>query len=286
MRPRVPPLVRPIVALCCVALGAVAPAAALAHGDAHERLVALDEALRSRPRDALLWLERAEAWRSDGACDSALADVGRARALDPALPGLDLAAGAAYLEAGRAAEAEASLTRAVRLEPARAEAWRMRARARLALGRPLAAADDLASALALPETPRPEDFVARAAALRAGGRPDDEALAVLDSGIVRLGSTPALDEAALSIERALGRFDAALARIERGRAWRTDAELALRRGELQAAAGRTLEARAEYSDALARLSAWSPARRARPATRVLERAALDGLARLDAGGRP
>jgi tetratricopeptide (TPR) repeat protein len=267
-------------------LAFASPALARAHGDLHFRIAELGAELARHPEDAALWLERAELWRRDGTLDSAEADLARATLRDPRMPRVPLLRGALRLSAGRALEAESALGEFLAIEPGHLEALRLRATARSALGRFAESAEDRQAVARGAGRVTPEDFVDWARALEAAGRPAGESLAAYDAGVRRLGSTPALEAPALALERAGGFFDAAISRLARMRAWMPAEQAAAELGETHRAAGRTLEARAAFTEALARIDALAPRRRARLSTRELEQRVSEALRVLESQEQP
>jgi len=247
-------------ALPALLLVAFAAGGAAAHPGPHERIAALTLALERRPGVAVLWIERAGEYLADGDAAAALRDLDRARSLASGRSDAPLVRGATLLALGRAADAEEQLTLAVLRAPASEEARRMRARARLALGRPRDAAADFGRAVELSPAPSPDDFLEWSRALESagGGRMAAErsALAALERGLATLGECAALAGEAVRLDCSLGAYDDALARIDRHPgAWGSDAVRRARRGDVLRAAGREIEAQAEYSAALAGLEA-------------------------------
>ena len=269
-------IARALPALLALAL---APAGAAAHPGPHERIAVLSLALERRPGDAALWIERAGEYLADGDAAAALRDLDRARSLAPGRADVPRVRGATLLALGRAAEAEEQLTLAVLRAPASAEARRVRARARLALGRPQAAAADFGRAVELSPAPSPDDFLEWSCALESAGAErgaaERSARAALERGLATLGECAALAAEAVRLDCALGAYDAALARIDRhAGAWGSDAARRARRGDVLRAAGREIEAQAEYSAALAALEAGPRRPRGAAAMEARLRAAL------------
>jgi hypothetical protein len=142
----------------------------------------------------------------------------------------------------------------------------------MALDRPASAAADFERGLRLSLQPSPDDYLewSRALAATGPGRAGD-ALAVLERGIEALGPCVALVEEAVTLECARGAWDAALVRVDgHAAAWGSSASRRARRGDVLLAAGREIEAQAEYSAALAELEA-APRRRAATAASLENR---------------
>jgi tetratricopeptide (TPR) repeat protein len=130
-----------------------------------------------------------------------------------------------------------------------------RGRAWLALGDAERAAADFGAAINGMSRPTPEHVIARRDVLLSLGR-RSEALTALEAGLARIGPAVSLELAAVDLEVELGRYDAALARLDRllGRSTVSPAWV-VRRGEVLERAGRPVEARVEYARALALIDA-------------------------------
>jgi tetratricopeptide (TPR) repeat protein len=133
--------------------------------------------------------------------------------------------------------------------------------------------------------PTPEHVIARRDALLSLGR-RSEALTALEAGLARIGPAVSLELAAVDLEVELGRYEAALARLDRllGRTAVSPAWV-VRRGEVLERAGRPAEARAEYARALALIDARET-RRSTTAFTDLRRRLETALASTPRGGEP
>jgi tetratricopeptide (TPR) repeat protein len=256
-------------------------AAAGAHPDLEGPLAALTARIQEASGDATLYLERGDLYRAHEDLDAALADYERAaeHGADPLV--VHFAEGDLLLEAGWPRAAEIHLDRVLAVRPDHERALLARARARVRLGRPTEAAADFTRAIALMRAPKPDHYVERARALVAAGE-DDEALRGLDEGIERLGQLAVLNEEAIDIELAHGRWERALERLGHllDRAPGRPAWLA-QRGRILERAARHEEARAAFAAALAALESRQAHRRRPPATAALEREVRAALVRLD-----
>lgn len=245
---------------------ALTPAAAFAHPDPGERIEELTFSLERHPGDAPLWIERAAKYLELGDPAAALRDLDHAESLAPGRPEVPLEQGIALLALNRASDAELRLGIAIERDPSSAEPRVTRGRARLELDRPLDASRDFERAIELSARPTPDQYLQWARALedpRAGGI--DDALRALDLGLTAVGQSPALVEEAIRLECMRGAWEDALARIDRHpAAWGSNAALRARRGDVLRAAGREIEAQAEYSAALAELEAGARRRSAGP----------------------
>lgn len=243
---------RRVAAFVLALLGATA---ASAHPEIDEALARLSAQLAAAPADASLYLARGELYAKHAEWPLAEANYLRAAELSPHLPRLDLARGELALATGHPAEARALLDRAVAAAPADPSALILRARARAQLGLRPAALADYTAALRLLPAPAPELVLERTALFASPA----DALRSLDEAIAHLGPIITLHLRALDLELALGRTDAALARLSvLTAASEHPAPYLKRRGDLLATAGRPAEARAAYAAALASIAALPP----------------------------
>jgi tetratricopeptide (TPR) repeat protein len=226
---------------------------AAGHGEITQQIRELNAAIALTPEDASLHLRRGELHRIHRDFAAATVDINRAEALGADPREAAICHGRALLEAGRLEAALLPLARVIELDPENGRAWVLRGRALAELGRLAEAVHAFDRAIATLPTPDPDVFLARAVVQREAGDLS-AALAGLDEGVAQLGPLVVLQEPALEIEFALGRVDAALARLDsvaRQAAWPTP--WLVRRAEALADAGRPVEARLLLVDARAAL---------------------------------
>jgi len=252
------------------------------HADLERQIEAITERLSSDPENAALYLRRAELHRLHGDGSAARVDLARTRRLDPALAGVDLSLGRLWLGEGRPDRAVDALGRFLDQQPDSSDGLALRARARMELGRHASAVEDFDAAILHHPSPGPDLYLLRSRALQAAGtsyRP--AALEGLEAGLRSTGGAVLLELEALELERALGRFDAALIRIDRLAAASPRPESWLiRRGEVLEAGGRAGEAAAAYRGALAAMAELPPGRRDSPGVTKLAEQADSALVRL------
>jgi tetratricopeptide (TPR) repeat protein len=225
-----------------------------AHDETTAELARLDSLAHARPDDLAPRLRHAELSRLVGDPASARRDLDRVEARAPRHPGALLLEGALALDARRPADAVRWISRFLEVSDGVSDgtvagALALRAGAHAALGDTLRALADYDRAFAT--VPRADWALARARLAGGGAR----ALDGLDHALLRLPDEPSLVFLAADLDAALGRVDAGVERLARlaDRAARREAILA-RAGDLYAAAGRRLEAEAEWSKALRLLS--------------------------------
>ncbi|MFN7971431.1 MAG: tetratricopeptide repeat protein [Acidobacteriota bacterium] len=265
------------------------PAVPGAHAGLDEAIALVTERIGHEPGNAELYRMRGDLYREGEDFRRSRDDYEHARTLEPSLPGIDLRIGRAALEAGRSGEALAALDVAILCEPGSVEAFLLRARTNVALGRAADAVADFDRALDLsvpPASPQPELYIERARAAVADGDRQG-ALRGLDRGLGRLGPLITLDLEALDIELSIPDPQAALARLDRiaARSARKEQWLS-RRGDILASLGERREARAAFEAALKALSLVPSSRRETPATRALEAHVQSSLALLAKEARP
>lgn len=253
-----------LVLSCLAAVCLALPAPAWAHDDLDVQIQRISAAIAADPGDAGLYLRRAELFRQHAEFDNARADLATAALIDPRVAGLERQRARVQLDLGDHAGARLALDRHLAATPDDGEALAARAECAQRLDDVAAAQADLAAALALLHQPDPDLACRLAALLHRSGR-TDEALACL----ARAGGVPALEEAALAIERAAGRHEAALARLDRLVAAGPAAQWLAERGDLLRSLGREVEARAAYEAAVVALAALPDSRRATAAADAL-----------------
>lgn len=237
-----------------------------AHDDPGAQLVELTRRIESDPKDASLYLRRADLFRTRGEWTAAVSDLQAARRLAPDLDTVDFALARVLFEAGTPGPALEASDRFLAARPDHAGAHLLRARVLVALGRPREAAAELTRGIELStrlgsRAASPDDYLERARLLACPPIGDTAgALAGLDEGVQALGGAIALQMLAIDLEVERKDWDAALARIaavER-RAQRKETWI-VRRGDVLAVAGRREEAGRAYGEALAAIDAL-PAR--------------------------
>lgn len=264
---------------CAAILLALLPRSASAHGDVHEAIVEVTHEITAKPKEAGLYLRRGLLHRVHQDWAAATADFDRALELDPELAVADLARGEMLAQAGKGTEAKAALDRFLTRRPGDAAGLAARSRVLAAAGEWKRAADDLARALAAAKSPEPALFLDHAHALQRDGRVD-EALAALDRGARRLGPLINFSLAAIDLEIAAGRSEAALARLEKviANAPRKERWL-LRRGQILEKAGSREAAHEAYRAARSALEKVPAARRQSAADQDLRQTIETSLTR-------
>ncbi|MBI3871308.1 MAG: hypothetical protein HY299_22480 [Verrucomicrobia bacterium] len=245
---------------------------ALGHGDTHAMIVAVTQELQQRPRDPDLYYRRAELYRRHGDFDHAWTDLETAQKFGTNMPILDLSRGLLLSDVKWPSSAKIYLDRFLAREPKHVPGLAARARVQLQLTNRDAAARDFTLAILHSENPQPELYIERAQALGAEDAAGMKAaLQGLDEGLKRLGPIITLQLHAIDLELRLNQTNAAVARLDgiiaqspRKETW------CARKGEILQAAGRGMEAKAAYSEALTHLAKLPPARRNAPAIRELE----------------
>jgi predicted Zn-dependent protease len=246
---------------------------AFAHGDLHLQIVEITKEIDKTPKNAELFMRRAELHRAHGDFDAAQADYDHAFALDPKLPYIDLARSRMFLEANWAMSCKTAVDRFLARNPDHPDGLIIRARALVKLNQRLEAAQDYTKAIAKTTDGKPELFLERAQALAAEGPNHlDEAIKGLDEGIQKLGPLVTLNLYAMDLETENGRYDAALKRLDGVMAKAPRKETWLeRRGNILRQAGKPAEARQAYEAALDAMKTLPPARRNVPAMLDLEK---------------
>ncbi len=187
-----------------------------AHGDVHDRIIAVTAQIERNPDDPELYVKRAELYRSHRKFEEAHADLARVAVLDPERVELDFYRGRLRQEAEQPERAVELLTRFLAAREKHPEALLIRSRALRALGQNVPAATDLNTALTVIDPPTPEVYLERAQAWVAAGEEHvDTALAGIDEGIAQLGPIVTLIQYAAGVEQQRGRPKAAIAFLDK-----------------------------------------------------------------------
>ena len=239
-----------------------------AHDGLRAQIAVLTMQIDAERARADLYLRRGELRRAVGDLSDARTDLERAGRLDPHVRGLDFARARLDMDERLPAQAITASTRVLAVERRNVEALLLRARAYAQLGTRAHAVADLTRAIDI--EPLPDLVIERARLLETVPVDLAEALAGVEDGIRRIGPVVTLDLEALDLERRLGRYDAAIRRVDglTARASRKEQWLA-RRGALLDEAGRTSDALAAYVAARAAAVALPPHIRSTRATSAL-----------------
>jgi tetratricopeptide (TPR) repeat protein len=262
---------RELAAILCLALCLLLPHPGIAHPATEARIDDLSRRIAADPGRAGLFLQRGELHREHRSWDRAEADYVESRRLDPDLAAVDFCLARMRFDTGRHAEAIALLDRYLTAAPGDGAALALRARVRSETGEQLAAAQDYGRAIAAwraaGQPPPPHHYLGRAASLVAAGEAFvAEALEGLDEGLELLGRPVTLELEALELELRLGRFDEALARVDRRLAEaRRPGPWLIRRGLVLEGAGRYEESLRAYGSAYDDFDARPAGRRHAPA---------------------
>lgn len=229
--------------LSCLSLSGSADSAPY-HGDLHERIAHLDRWILAEPENPAWWLERAELKRRHGDRRSALDDLRQAELLDPSLGRIWYVRGRTHADGGQWPRARECAERFLQLVPGDPAGYELRGRARAALRDAAGAAEDFTLAIRHQAAPSPELFLMRSRCQASLGEAHlQEALEGIEQGLDQLGPAVALELCALDLEVELGRFDAALSRLDGlMRATQRKESYLARKGAILQQAGRTREA--------------------------------------------
>ncbi|MBK8148011.1 MAG: tetratricopeptide repeat protein [Acidobacteria bacterium] len=202
------------LSLLLITILALSVTALRAHDGIHEQIIAVTAEIKKSPRDAALYLKRAELYRLHREWRNSERDLNTAARLDPTLGVVDLRRGKLLFDMGKFRRSKKFLERFNGAEPQMFEGV-------LALGRTLAKLGDAAGAarwfkkaIEVSPSDSAEIYVERAEVLANSGS-FVEALDGLDEGIAKLGSLVTLETPAIDLEVRLNRFENAIKRIDR-----------------------------------------------------------------------
>ncbi len=237
------------LSLLLITILALSVTALRAHDGIHEQIIAVTAEIKKSPRDAALYLKRAELYRLHREWRNSERDLNTAARLDPTLGVVDLRRGKLLFDMGKFRRSKKFLERFNGAEPQMFEGV-------LALGRTLAKLGDAAGAarwfkkaIEVSPSDSAEIYVERAEVLANSGS-FVEALDGLDEGIAKLGSLVTLETPAIDLEVRLNRFENAIKRIDRiAKGMPRKEPFLLLKGETLIKAGRNCEARTELLEA-------------------------------------
>jgi tetratricopeptide (TPR) repeat protein len=216
---------------------------------AEDEAAELTALLAKEPNRVDLLKQRAVVFRLEGMGNDSLADLNRARQLDPNDREVLLQRGLTLSALRRDAEAEAELTAFLKLESgvAQAVALMERGSIRARTGRPDLAIADLTAAIGV--RPALDLYLARGNLQESTGQ-SGAAAAGYQEAIARLGPVPALTEALLRVQTAQGQYQSALSVVDQQLARApVKTTLLLRRAEILSASGQEAQAQTEISKA-------------------------------------
>ncbi|HKQ47851.1 MAG TPA: tetratricopeptide repeat protein [Phycisphaerae bacterium] len=194
-------------------------------------------------------MDRARAYRYDGQAARALDDLDRAERVGGDVSMIALERGLALAELGRDSEAETELTKHLRGPNPKASAYARRAALRERGGRPNEATRDYTAALALAADV--EWYLRRGRLQETQGLLNDTA-AGLREGLARCTGAVAIRLELLRLETTQGHFESATQLIDEAIAQAdVKTEWYLRRADVQAAAGNSVQAACDRKAALA-----------------------------------
>lgn len=231
-----------------------------AHPDPSHTLEHLEKHLTATPDDSALLRQKANLLLSTGHPALARPIVDHLLTLHEGQPE-DLLLDARIRHAENDATAPAKASALVTAYPEFASGWSFLSRIEDEQGHRDLAILALRRALDLSPHPSPTDVLTCAAWLEDRDN-NPEAIAVLDQGLAKIGVLAGFHQKAISLEIKLGRYDAALHRIDVLAArFRPSVELSLQRAAILEKAGRYHEAAASYDSALALLNAMPASRK-------------------------
>jgi predicted Zn-dependent protease len=233
----------------------------LAHDGLHEQIIAVTKKIRKNPKDAALYIKRAELYRLHAELRNAEADFLRAERLAGSEPAIDLGRGRLWLDAKQYSKARTALDKYLSKQPDGFEGVLTMARALAKLKDTEGSNRYFTRAISLAPQDSTEIYFERSEMLAAAGKVD-EALKGLDEGITKLGPIVTLQMAAIDLELKLGRYERAVERLDKlAETMPRKESLLLRRGEILLQAGKPCEARASLIASQNGFDSLPPARK-------------------------
>ncbi len=170
--------------LCFLLLAMIS--SAWGHPELLLQIEQLDSEIAAQPASAKLLVQRGDLYRRDGNYVAAWRDFNEAHQLDPGFNEYNFYSGRLALEMGDPQTALLQLGQYLQQNPGHAAAWVLHGNAQMALGNPLAAAEDYGKSITTSTSPTPTLYLQQAQAFNSAG-PDHQATAlqVIDQGLQR-----------------------------------------------------------------------------------------------------
>ncbi|HET9886207.1 MAG TPA: hypothetical protein VFR10_01750 [bacterium] len=255
-----------------------APPRTFAHAPDGQQIERLNAEIRVHPHDVDLLLRRAGVLKETGHSEDAARDYQLVLELDPHCVEAHLGQAGLLLDGGNVAAAQQALEHCPKGDAVlEAERWKIQSAIFRAQHSYVEAATALDHSIQINPTPRPEDYIQRADLAMDAGLPD-EAMAALDRGIAELNGAVALRWRAIDLAIETQLTESALVQLDHlEKVMPGSALVCARRGDVFAACGRSLEAGAAWTDALARIES-TPVSQRSPADQSLAKRLRGDLA--------
>ena len=232
-----------------------------AHDGLHEQIIAVTKEIKKDPKNAALYLKRAELYRLHAEWKNSETDFYKAEKLDANLAVVNLGRGKLWLDAKQFARAKFALEKFLAQEPESFEGVLTMARVFAKLKQTETAVKYFTQAITISPPDSAEIYLERAESLHSANK-IDEALRGLDEGIEKFGELVFLENYAIDLEVKRKNYDAALARLNKLSATMPRKEsFLLRRGEILLQAERICEARASLIESHKGFESLSPFRK-------------------------
>jgi tetratricopeptide (TPR) repeat protein len=242
--------------------------AALAHGNVNERIHELDHEIEDHPNDVSLLIKRGQLYLDEGHADDALDDFIKATKLDPErIEALYHLAQAQLMlkQNDDAYQTAQKFIQHATNDAARVRGFVLTGGILSASNRPLEAADAYQSAITLSREIKPDHLLFAADAFHSAGK-TEQAIAVLNDGIWKLGPLPALNDRALKLEMEQKRYESALRRIDKMLATQQRAPFLLyKKGIILKGMSRSDESKQIFTAALKEIDSLPASRKQTPA---------------------
>lgn len=250
------------------------------HGAYHEELARADNEIAAHPEDGQLWYRRGLLNVLHGAWEPALVDLEKADRLAPGKYATNWLRGQALTTAGQYAAAKAVLNEFIAKYPDHGGALASRARALVLLKEHTAALADYRAALIKMPNAEP-DLVQEVVEALISQQQNEEAADILEVHLKRLGNSPGLIMKAMDLEVALGRYDAALTRVDvlQQTAPRPEPWMA-KRASLLTQAGRIRDSQAAWQALISHIQALPNLERGAHAMQLIAEQAQQAVASL------
>lgn len=255
----------------------------LAHGTLHDQISIATARIEKDPDNAHYYFNRGESYREHQEWDLALADLHRAKQLDPTLTKVDFSYAKVMYGCKLYHTAKVILDKYIAKKPDVAAARITRAEVYVALNKPLLAIKDYNFAFKASDHRQPDDYLSCARIFVGMGKEHvEKGIAILDKGMKKLGPLISLRLYCIDLEISIKRYSKALVRLDSivANANRKEKWLA-QRGDILLQARQPKKARASYLESLKHIEKLPVSRRNTTTMTKLKESLLSKLKKIE-----
>jgi tetratricopeptide (TPR) repeat protein len=251
----------------------------LAHGTLQEQIIAATKRIEKDPNNAHYYYNRGESYRKHEEWDLALADLHRAKQLDPTITKVDFSHAKVMYGCKLYHSAKVILDNYIAQKPNLSTPRIIRAKVYVALNKPLLAIKDYNFAFNAIDHRDPDDYLDCARIFVGMGKTHvEKGIAILDKGMKKLGPLISLRLYCIDLEISIKHYSKALVRLKSILAGANRKERWLaQRGDILFQAGQLEKAKSSYLESIKHIEKLPVSRRNTPAMSKLKKSLLSKL---------